>query len=405
MPFFTGTKVTKKLPTIPACHTCKADRGCSHPKQTWGSSATPVVFVVPGVEDDIENSLPGGVYRQLRTLCERVGITLDSYAKIPAAACPGASQEAWRACQPLVGSELSRLAPKVIIPFGPKATQSVVGRYWRKPAELYDRWYGQQIPCRDLNAWICPVGIAAPHKKNNEVSSIWAYRWLRDAMKIQTRPWENGIVEPGSLVEVIYEPDKIREALEKIADTAEISAFDYETTGLKPEWDVQEVYTMSVAWPEGDTIRCIAFPTFTETHDSIRKYLQSPGKKVAANMKFEDRWSFSKFGVRVKNWFWDTMIAAHWENPIDGTTGLKFQAFAKLGIPYFAESVEGYFDSSTHSKRNRIHQAPIQDLLTYNGIDAIAELLVASVQMVDNEILSNHIVDTKYLPTRGQQSA
>ena len=401
MPFFTGTKVTSKLPMIPACHTCKADRLCSYPKQKWAGSATEVVFVVSGVEDDIDNALPQGGYKQLRTLCERVGITLDSYAKIPAAACPGASQEAWRACQPLVGSELTRLAPRVIIPFGSKATQSVVGRYWRKPAELYDRWYGQKIPCRDLNAWICPVGMASTHKKNNEVSGMWAYRWLRDALKLKTRPWEQGIVEPGSLVRILYSPEKIIEELAEISQTVEISAFDYETTGLKPEWDCHQVYTMAIAWPKGDAIDCVAFPVLPETHDAIRGYLRSSGNKVAANMKFEERWSHAKFGVRVKNWLWDTMIAAHWENPIDGITGLKYQAFARLGIPYFAESVEGYFEAPTHSERNRIAQAPILDLLTYNGIDAIAELQLASVQMVENQIIDKHFVPTKYLPFLG----
>ena len=401
MPFFTGTKVTSKLPVIPACHSCKADRLCSHPKQKWPGKATDVVFVVPGIEEDSENALAQGVYRQLRTLCERVGVTLDSYAKIPVTACYDAGQDAWKACQPLVGSELTRLSPKVVIPFGPKATQSVVGRYWRKPAELYDRWYGQQIPCRDLNAWICPVGMAATHKKSNEVSSMWAYRWLRDAMRLKTRPWEQGAIEPASLVRILYDPQEIIRELESIAANAEVSAFDYETTGLKPEWDCHEIYTMSVAWPRGDAIDCIAFPVFGETHDAIRKYLRSGGNKVAANMKFEERWSHAKLGVRVKNWLWDTMIASHWENPIDGITGLKYQAFARLGIPYFAESVEGYFESPAHSERNRIAQAPIQDLLSYNGIDSIAELLLASVQMAENKIIDNHFVPTRYLPTKG----
>jgi hypothetical protein len=115
-------------------------------------------------------------------------------------------------------------------------------------------------------------------------------------------------------------------------------------------------------------------------------------------MKFEERWSAAKLGVRVRNWWWDTMQAAHWENPIDGITGLKFQAFARLGISYFAEDVEGYFEAPTNSQRNKIHQIPIQQLLDYNGMDAISELLLASVQMVDNRIIDKHFVPEKYLP-------
>ena len=398
MPFFVGTQVAKKLPTIPTCGKCKADRDCMFPKQRWRGASTPVVFVVPELDTDIDNALVHAEFKRLRTLCARVGVTLDSYAKIPVTACPGANTEAWRHCQPLVGTELSRLNPTVVIPFGPKATQSVVGRYWQKPAELYDRWYGQKIPCRELNAWICPVGLPATHKNQGDISTMFAYRWLRDALRLTRRPWESGIIEPKSLVKILYNSDEINAAIDHISRSAKVTAFDYETTGLKPEWDEHQIVTASIAWVEDNQIKCIAFPVCSNVFDSLRTYLQSPSKKIAANMKFEERWSAAKLGVRVRNWWWDTMQAAHWENPIDGITGLKFQAFARLGIPYFAEDVEGYFEAPTNSQRNKIHQIPIQQLLDYNGMDAISELLLASVQMVDNRIIDKHFVPEKYLP-------
>jgi len=399
MPFFTGTVTKKKLPVIPNCGVCKADRDCRFPKQHWKGNRTPVVFVVPELDQDIDNALIHADFKRLRTLCTRVGITLDSYAKIPVTACPGASTEAWRHCQPLVGAELARLDPVVVIPYGPKATQSVVGRYWQQPAELYDRWYGQKIPCRDLNAWICPVGLPATHKGQGDISTMFAFRWLRDAIRITKRPWEKPIIEPRTLVKSVYNSSEINNLLTHIANTAEYSAFDYETTGLKPEWDTHEIVSVSIAWVESGEVKCIAFPLFSDCVSALKAYLQSPGKKIAANMKFEERWSYKKLGVRVRNWYWDTMQAAHWENPMEGITGLKFQAFARLGIPYFAEDVEQYFDAPSNAERNKIHQVAMPALLTYNGIDAISELLLASVQMVENEIISQHFVPDKYLPT------
>jgi uracil-DNA glycosylase len=398
MPFFTGATFSKKLSVVPNCGVCKANRSCNHPKQTWpGDSPAKVVFVVDTPGSDTNNAAIGNEFGRLNTMASRVGITLDAYPKIYSAACFGAGPESWKHCQPLVATELARLQPEIIIPFGPKATQSVVGRYWQTPAELYDRWFGQRIPCRELNAWIFPVGNPGAHKRVTEVSSAWEYRWLRDAMRVSGRPWKQ-IISPQSLVECLYSADEIARRIEHIVATAQVAAFDYEATGLKPEWNVHQIYSMSIAWVEDGDIKCIAFPTTLETHDAIRKFLVSPIRKVAANMKFEERWSHKKLGVRVRNWWWDTMLAAHWEDPNAGVTGLKFQAFARLGVPYFAGEVDTYFESDSNSVRNRINQVPIQSLLTYNGVDSVVELLLASIQMVDNGIIDEHFVPAKYLP-------
>lgn len=398
MPFFTGTTLSKKLSVVPNCGECKANRLCKHPKQTWpGNSPAKIVFVVDTPHEDAKDTLLSGQFGRLNTLAARVGVTLDAYPKVYSAACFGASSEAWKHCQPLVATELARLQPEVIIPYGPKATQSVIGRYWQTPAELYDRWYGQKIPCRELNAWICPVGLPSPHKRVSEVSSTWEYRWLRDAMRVSGRPWKE-IIQPQKLVSILYSSQQIAEAIKHIANTAKIAAFDYETTGLKPEWENQEIYSMSIAWIEGGEVKCIAFPMYPELYDTVRTFLRSSCKKIAANMKFEERWSAAKLGVRVKNWWFDTMQAAHWIDPNPGVTGLKFQAFAKLGIPYFAGEVDGFFESSKNSERNRIHEIPIQSLLTYNGVDSVVELLLASVQMLENGLIEEHFVPAKYLP-------
>jgi hypothetical protein len=224
-------------------------------------------------------------------------------------------------------------------------------------------------------------------------------------MKLESvgRPWPDGSIDVKSIVRDIYTQAEIRDALQK-ASRARVAAFDYESTGLKPEWDNQLLVSMSVAWIEGDKIECVAFPVYRDSYDDIRGFLTSDVKKVAANMKFEDRWSRVKLGVQVRKWFWDTMQAAHWENPNSGITGLKFQAFARLGVPYFAGDVESFFESPSNRERNKILSLPIRTLLTYNGIDSVVELLLASVQMVDNGVIKEHFVPSKYLPTRNQEN-
>lgn len=396
MPLLTQNTVQRKLAVLPNCNACGAASACQYPKQKPPKRGD-IVVVVGRPEADKPDSIANTFPEGLRTLCNRVGIPPDSLTVVAASACPGASEGSWKHCQPLLASTLASLQPKLVIPYGPAATQAVVGRYWQHPAELYDRWYGQQIPERTLNAWICPVGYAARELRNFEATNMWAYRWLRGAFSKTSRPWTSPPKPVESDVQCIYKHAEIVAALQE-ASRQSVVAFDYETTGLKPEWPIHEIVSMAVAWTEGDRIVCYSFPVSKAEHEAVRGFLASSAKKVAANMKFEDRWSWSKLGVRVNKWYWDTMLAAHWENPIDGITGLKFQAFASLGVPFYAGDVEAFFDAPSDRERNRIHQVPIQSLLIYNGVDAILELILASKQMVANEIIETHFVPEEYLP-------
>jgi len=384
MPLLTNTKITKSLSILPSCADCGASNCRTNLKPLANKTQADIVIVADGPS------------KALQSLLERTGADLAGYTLIPVSACPGASEEAWKHCQPLIASEIARLRPKVVIPFGPRATQSVVGRYWQNPAELYDRWYGYQIPCQQLNAWICPVGTVAPQKGQIEISQMWAYRWFRDAIRIKNRPWET-VPDINKTVMLLTDPKKIQGFL-KYAATLDLSAFDYETTGLKPEWPNHKIWSMSIAFVREDKLCSVAFPVYWDNYDAIRAYLTSPGKKVAANMKFEDRWSRMKLRTEVNNWYWDTMQAAHIENPARGVAGLKFQAFARLGIPFFASEVDKYFESEENRKLNNIASAPLSALLTYNAIDSAVELLLASVQMVENGLIKEHFIPKEFLP-------
>lgn len=384
MPLLTNTKITKSLSILPDCVNCGASNCRTNFKQLTSKRQADIVIVADG---------PG---KALQSLAERTGADLAGYTLIPVSACPGASEEAWKHCQPLVASEIARLKPKVVIPFGPKATQSVVGRYWQNPAELYDRWYGYQIPCQQLNAWICPVGTVAPQKGQIEISQMWAYRWFRDATRIKNRPWET-VPDINKTVMLLTDPRKIQGFL-KYAATLELSAFDYETTGLKPEWPNHKIWSMSIAFVREGKLCSVAFPVYGDNHDAIRGYLASPGKKIAANMKFEDRWSRMKLGAEVNNWYWDTMQAAHIENPSRGVAGLKFQAFARLGIPQYATEIEPYLQSENNRTLNGITAAPLKSLLVYCGLDSAIELMLASIQMFEAGLIKQHFVPREYLP-------
>jgi hypothetical protein len=111
------------------------------------------------------------------------------------------------------------------------------------------------------------------------------------------------------------------------------------------------------------------------------RYLQSPLPKIAANMKFEDRWTRTQLGFPVNNWTWDTMVNGHVLDNRQGTKSLKFQAFVMLGMGDYDSHIHEYMDSGSSYGSNRLTSLELRPLLKYNGLDALLEFKVAKIQM------------------------
>lgn len=383
MTFFQGT-IKQARPLLPDCRSCGALSQCRFGKQRSEAKKANRVLVVDKPGADSANGLWTG-YDHIRRAFSRAGIDFSAYTIVPAAACPKPTDGALKHCQPLMISEIKRLDPEVILTWGSRATASVVEWLWDHPAEMPDRWYGRQIPSRKINAWVCPVGYkgqAGGYNKNREVSEIWLYRHLKAAHALRARPYTT---VPKYDARKLYSR---REAMELIeaASASELSAFDYESTGIKGDADCHSITSVGIAYLDKDTPVGGAFLLTPDLEQPVRDYLQSDSYKVGANSKFEERWSRTKLGVRVRRWFWDTMLAAHWEDPHEGTTGVKFQAFARLGLPGYADEVEAFFKHGGTKEPNLIHRIPVNALLEYNAIDAYAELDLAILQMRENGI-------------------
>jgi hypothetical protein len=297
---------------------------------------------------------------------------------IPAAACAGDNPESWKHCQPLLIQNLRSIKPETVILLGKVATAAVVDYLWQHPAELPDRWYGRRIPSRELNAWVYPIGRAA-YQKNPTVSEIQYFRWLRHALRSEGRPYDE-VPDYPSMVGTPRQKNYIIRALEE-ASQSTFSAFDYETNHLKCTKPGAKIYSASVAWYENETPKCVAFMMTPDLQEAWTTYLTSNSYKIAANMKFEDRWSRQFYGVEVNRWVWDTVIAAHIADTQMAVAGLKFQAFTELGQPFYAKGVEQLFQSTNADGFNSIHKADPNELLLYNGIDSLAELDLGMLQM------------------------
>ncbi len=388
--FFSAT-VKPSLRLLPDCSTCRAYEACQHAKQAASPITRNTVIIVDGIPEDVPNG--ARVPKRYKMLLKRAGVSYWPDAVLPASACPGADKAAsWAHCQPLLIESIKKKNPEKIIIAGYQALQSVIGHLWGEPAGENTRWYGQAIPSREFNAWIFPIDWINPFS-NKTVADLWSYRWAVAARNSTGRPYS---VSPDyeKMFTVVYDHRELERFWVNI-QSAKWTAFDIETTGRKPEGDCHSIYSAAIAYLREDgSTHCVSFLVTDETEGFLKRYLQSPVRKIGANNKFEIRWCRVKLGTEIRNFVWDTVVSAHIDDARKGVAGVKFQAFAKLGLRHYAHGIEPYFEGDTNSTTNSIYSADSGMVLRYNAIDSLAELDLGILQMREagfTEIRTNNL--------------
>lgn len=352
-----------------------------------------IVGEAPGkTEDEKGRPFVGQAGGVLRDALRKAGIDLDRdcwttnalICRPPKNATPTNAQIEY--CRPNIIRVLKDLQPELIIPLGQAAVQSVVGHIIKEKVEAMRRWAGFRIPCIEPNAWICPTfhpSYILRTQDKDPVPKLFFTRHLSAAMEMGGRPHKDP-PDYRKRIEIVISPTeaakRIRQATKEANERGQWVAFDYETNMLKPEPSNARIYSCAISWGDGGPDRTVAYPWHGEAITATQELLRSPCGKVAANMKFEDRWTRKEFGHRVRNWTMDTMQAAHVLDCRKGITGLKFQAFVQLGVPPYNHHIEPYLQSEHAMQPNRIDQIDLHDLLLYNGLDAFLELLLAYKQ-------------------------
>ena len=113
---------------------------------------------------------------------------------------------------------------------------------------------------------------------------------------------------------------------------------------------------------------------------AMKDFLKSKTPKIGANDKFEERWCLKHLGISVKNWVWDTVLAAHCLDNRPGITSVKFQAFVRLGVEDYDSSVKPFLEGAGGNGRNRIREVDVGKFLLYCGLDSLLEYKVAKIQ-------------------------
>lgn len=373
---------------IPKCGACKLYQNCVSPKlPVWGKGGKKILIVLefPGqLEDEMGKPLSGKTGSLLEGIMLQLGIDIEAdcwvtYALICAPGREPKDQQLMY-CRPNLIGTVKRLKPIVVIPLGQLAVKSLVSWAWRvQGVGAMNRWAGWAIPLRRPNMWICPTYapsfIAA---SRDDVAEQVFTKHLEIAVTKKARPYKSEPPELEGKVTRVYNDDEAVALLKKYTGVPTPTAFDYETTSDKPERDGAVIVCASLSV---GGVFTFSYPWHGKAIKATSDFLRSSTPKIASNLKFEERWTRHKLKHPVRNWAWDTMLAGHCLNNVPQVTGLKFLAFALLGIPSYNEHIEPYLKADdTGTGLNRIHEIDIGQLLLYCGLDSLLEYKIAAMQ-------------------------
>lgn len=387
--FFALSAVQSAEPTglIPLCGKCGLYKTCQSPKmKPYGDGARKILVVgeAPGESEDEEGRpFVGKAGRYLREVLGQIGMRLDRDAwttnalicRPPHNAAPDKKQIDY--CRPNVLATIKEYNPAVIITLGRAALESIIQSYWKDDCGKMERWVGWQIPL--ANHYVCPTYHPSYllRMQNSLLDKLFK-KHLKAAFKIA----EQGVrtiplPDFSNKVEILYEDSDIYKALRDINHRGTWTAFDYETNCLKPEYPQARIYSAGVSNGE----RTISYPWTKGAARATGIFLKSERtKKIASNLKFEERWTLQEFGHGVANWGWDTLLGAHVHDNRPHICSLKFQSLVKLGVPSYNDKIKPYLENNGGSHYNRIHEIDLKMLLLYGGIDGFLEHRLAMVQ-------------------------
>jgi DNA polymerase len=387
------SNASKTQSVIPRCGQCGLYRHCQSPKMPPTGDGRKKILVVaeaPGKKEDEEGTqLIGESGQYLRETLDRYDIDLDRDCwKTNSLLChpegnklPSNPVPLIEACRPNLLKTIKELNPKVVILLGGTACKSLLPVLWKDEIGQIGQWGSWRIPSQVINAWVCPTFHPAYLIRQPGPTLEMKFRQdIEAAVRLKDKPWKV-VPDYKSEVEVIYRPSEAGKAIREMTQRAMRKnipiAADYETTCLKPEYEGAEIVSCSMSMGSWT----ISYPWAGETIAATSEMWQSPIGKIASNMKFEDRWTRFFLGHPVRDWYWDTMIAAHLIDNREKVTSVKFQAFVLLGVKAWNEHIEPYLEAKGTNHLNRIHELEMKDLLVYGGLDSKLEWLVASRQI------------------------
>jgi len=276
-------------------------------------------------------------------------------------------------CREVLKKTIKKLQPEKIITFGKTALTGLIGD--KISISNLDKWVGWIIPDQDYKAWIFPTYGERDFSLISGKESFLPTSFQKHIFCMAKH-------EKKFLLH--KDPFQNKNNLDLDISKEKITAFDIETTGIKPYSPGHEILTISFAFSDN---KVIAFPLDSEKNiEFARRILENPKiKKIAQNLKYEDSWLRNVLGINVKNWCWDTMLATHHMDNRSGITGLKFQTYVNFGVAGYDKYCSDFFVKGSHSI-NKLKEANQIQVLKYNGLDAYFTYKLAEKQMKELKV-------------------
>jgi uracil-DNA glycosylase family 4 len=383
--------VTKKI----GCDACGLYDNCETPyMKIKGKGRKGIFFIVenPTDSDDQKNQLLSGFSGDLlkEILYENNIDLYDDCYTVSAIRCFTGKPQPKQAgnCRHKLLKDITEKSPKVIISLGTLSIQALIGH--RLAGRIsgssfkYENFYGEQIPDQELKTYVCPTYSPVFLMKYDDPVMRKQFKEHVQSALNNCLTYEQFPLWQQTKVKITTNESEAIEFLKSLKNEKRI-AFDYETTGIKPDREGHELVCVSIA-TEKD---CFSFPFF-QSPEFLKEWEQVITNKrigkIAHNIGFENSWTKHCVGSYVNRWTWDTCLGQHIQNNRQ-PTNLKFTTYIKFGIMGYDEEVDkfittnkpGQEDNNTNNF-NCINEAPMDKLLYYCGLDSIFSYELYKIQ-------------------------
>ena len=397
------------------CLVCGLNKKCENGQfNAVGEGKTGVMIVLEcptNAETATGEPMQGKVYDFLNEQLRKLGLNLKKdCVRIHAMRCrkpfkkgqADYKEQEVTACYPYLLGQIEKLKPKAILTFGSTALKGILSKEFSDTS--IGRWHGlplQYTTEKGHRCWL--MATFSPNtsadQKGEDIYKPVIEKEMRDFGKLLRRP-----LPPEKRPNVIHlmNAEEICEALKKVRK-AKFNSIDYETTGKKPDHPDHRIVTVSITSVykdpsddpyDDDDAETISFPLsfkgiFDEDEqadiaESLVSALDGEGLIIAHNSKFEQRWTSAILGYDFpKKRTHCTMINAHLMDERKKFCSLKFQAYVHFGLPDYSKSIHKFLETQEDSSGNafnRVDEAPLPELLEYNGFDTYYTYLLYKIQ-------------------------
>ncbi len=380
--------------SIPHCGACGLFQSCDSPKMTVTGKGLKGILLLgecPGFDEDQQNQqFVGKAGQTLRSIARKFGIDIDRDCwKTNALICrpkdddgknrtPTSDEISY--CRPNLNNTIAELNPRIIIPMGAVAVKSLLGPLWKEDTGTISKWVGWKVPLQKLNTWICPTYHPSflnhsEDKGEGPAIKLAFEKHLKSAFQLEDRPWDT-VPDYKKQIQIVMSSTVAEDMIWKLISSRKAFAWDLESNFLKPDKEEAEIISCAISIGE----YTFSFPWIGVAIEAMGKLLESSNPKIGWNMKHEHRWIKSKLGIEVINWKHDGMLSTHHLDNRAGICSLGFQSFVRLGMEPYDTHIKPYLQSVDDSGRNRIRELSMDDVLKYNGLDALLTYKLAKIQ-------------------------